>query len=355
MSQDNEEIFTAWLNSPECWQLLKKCAHNYCKKIADNPYTTLDPGKDEPDDFAAELWRLLRTRKGGLANKLALFLVREDWVALQRYLMSIASSSLREQNRDKYYQRVRQALSDAGSSLGYQATTHQTSYGSMTQEAIAAPPYASLVDEGWKPTFPAITTDTVKKAATITKLAKIFREQLERHLGKNVRVQTRELCAYIRDGWPAGTEYDIKETQIVQDDHGKPLSESDALTRADHSQSQILAYSQEWLQNFSDRIALYLDDKQLLILMCLRIYCDFTQKKVAQLLGLSGPSHVSYKMEQASNIINLFTSQEDRLSGEDLDENLYDIFLKMLLDNCKDEDCSRSYQEKDNETHEELL
>lgn len=340
--------FDAWIDSKGCWELILKC----CKKQTYNSLQTgsnhLKQGIDETADLAADLWIHLRGKKSGFKSKVADILSREDWPGLQRYMMSVTRSFVLEQNRDKYYQRVRQSLSEEKSDIGYLSSEFHASYGSTAEHAEIVLSYHDLVSRGFQPHFPKVPFEDLKKAKAIVHLATALWKQVEEYLKTNIRIPIRELCAFIREGWPEATRYGIETEQLARVEGDEELSESDMLTMAniDHSHDSITSEEKvNAMKGIADRIALKLDDQQLLLVLCLKKYCDMPHKEIARILGLSGPSHVDYWLRKAFQTLEPLLSQEDGLSPEDLDQNLFELFWKLLLDNCKDEDCYRSSQE----------
>lgn len=336
--------FNTWINSRECWDLLLRCVSAHAK--SDRSGTGHD--HEEPESLAASLWEVLRTRQGESRGKLAMLLAREDWNGLERYLKTMARSLHNEKNRDRYYQRVRQTMS-ATPDMGYTPTSHAASYGSLSQDAVCMPSYEELLQTGFCPCFPSIPVNDVRTAATIVTLARDFRKQVENHLGHAVSIPLREFCAYTRAGWPQGTEYEPATYRNPQSDDDETVprdwpgpNESSNPGRVEHTDA--------WVSDRAARIALQLEDLDLLLVFCLRYHCDMPLKDIAQALGLSGPSHASYVLDKVHRELRVLLSLEDGLGREDFNENLFARFQDMLLASCKDEDCSRSSRKKADQT-----
>ena len=339
--------FDTWIASTACWELILRCCEKQIHSTRQSGWNRSQPGMDEATDLAADMWMHLRKKKENFKGKITDILVRGDKSGLQGYMKSMVHSFMLEQNRDKYYQRVRQSLSEQGSSIGYTISGLHASYGSTGEDADTILSYHDLVRQGFRPDFPKVSSKDLKKAKTILRLAEVLWKQIEEYLQIDVRIPVRELCAYIREGWPESTRYEIETEQISQAEGGEELSESDLLTMADLDNARRSIMSEEDLKavtSMADTIALKLDDRQLLLVLCLKKYCDMPHKEIARILGLSGPSHVDYRLRKTFCALEPLLSRENGLSPEDFDQDLFDLFWKLLLNNCNDEDCYRSSQ-----------
>lgn len=341
---NDQQAFIQWLHSRACWDLLVRCARTQGQGHC------LLHGGEEPESLASELWEVICTRNGELQNRLTGFIAREDWNGLGRYLMSMARSLVNEKKRDKYYQRVRQVLSRAPD-MGYQATPFCASYGDPDDNAVAIPGYDELLEQGFCPVYPSIKPESMKSAKTITALARDFHNQIAAHLQCRVRIPLRELCAHIRREYPRETDYQPFWQDLPGLDQDRE-SLDEALSRANPSGCRGLEYSDDWVTRCARSIALQLEDLDLLLVFCLKYYCGMTLKEMARILGLSGPSHATYRLSKVHHHLRFLLSLEDGLGKEDFDERLFARFQHRLLSSCKDEDCSRSL-EQDGTTNKE--
>ena len=333
------QAFFSWVNSQACWDLLLRCAR------ARRQFKSMT--EDAIEDLAGSLWMVLRTSLENPRGKLFVLIDRQDWRGLERYLKKKGKSLLKEQKRDKYYQRVRQALS-ATKDMGYTVVQGYGYFGSMREGAERTVVYDELLKQGFRPTFPPVAVDDVRSAKTIIELAKNFRSQVEDHLGYEVRIPVRELCSYIRKECPQGTEYDPVSDHTIETEGDTPIDE-----RPDPDESSDphrVKHSDQWLTLRADCIARQLDDLDLLLVFCLKYHCDMVLREMAAALELSGPSHVSYVLEKVHRELRLLLSLEDGLGKEDFNENLFGRFHHKLLAHCKDEDCSRSTHKKADQT-----
>lgn len=333
MSRESERIFREWMQT-KAWDLLRVCAGKRFKgRHAPREW-------ESAEEFASDMWLMLMEREGALRGRVARYVHEEDWVGLQRYMMSMTRSFLAERKRDKYYQRVRQVLSKADATLGYRVEHSHAAYGSPSGDATVVPSYAAIETEGPVLYWPEVRVDDLRSAGTILELAMVFREQLEAdgRYGAEILIPVQVLCDYIRSEWKIEYESEMVTAPATEGGEEQPWDEWVGAMGADNSPGLL---PEEGLREMADRVALQLDDRQQLFVFCLSEYCGFKQGEIAAMLGLSGPSGVNYRLREAKKSLCFFVSLE-----EELERDRQELFRKMLLSNCKDEDCSRLEEEK---------
>lgn len=334
--------FHAWLRSHEGGQFLDRC---------------LGRQKTEADDKAS-FWEFLLLQEGRGSATLRALVEREDWEGLRRKIQSMHRLYLAEQNRDLLYQRVRQVLHAANQSFGYQAGDKYSWYGAADQTSPQAGTFEELREAGFTPTCPALNTEAIRTTEGILQLAATFREQLAAHRGRDCRIPLKTLCAFIRNFFEVSLVYEGRDSLHAPRTTGpseadeRPAGERDdprhlpntavLLVSADVLRSASDTWlSEDALQQIAAAVAHQLDREKLLLLLCLRMYCDLSLSQTAQALGYAGPSGVAAPFKKALAVIEEMTSLVEGLAADDLNDDMYHHFLGLLLGTCKEDDCSR--------------
>lgn len=331
--------FLEWLNSKMCYPVLSRCLEGGYRKHK-RPDWLEDIG--DPDDFldqVAIFWEFLRSQEGASLVSLEALVERQDWEGLARKIRYMYGLYKKEQFRDPLYQRVRQVLHSAAEEYGYQPGRKYSSYGARSESATTFDSYVGLIAFGMKPVHPEINVTAINTREVILFLAKFFKEQVDRELGSDCRIPIREFCAYIRGGYDVEMIYPTpgKVKQALEYDFGEDGDEP----QIQNDGTEDWPYSEEALRELAHVLAARIEQQNLLLLFCLLRYCQLKQKDIARILGYSGPSGIHAPMAKLDALIRQFFSLHDGLSEPDENEGLLQFFGKLLLDSCKDEDCSR--------------
>jgi hypothetical protein len=107
-----------------------------------------------------------------------------------------------------------------------------------------------------------------------------------------------------------------------------------------------IQFDEEELAGFAGAVAHLLERENLLLLLCLRMFCELTMAQVARILGYAGASGVDAPLRRAQALIEQACSVQEGLGRDDLDDEMFVRFTGLLLEKCKEEDCSRNSQEK---------
>jgi hypothetical protein len=323
----NEQAFAEWLNSSQCLELLRRCVA---------PQKFAHAG--ETDELAADLWLLLRRRGGKAQTVLGQLLTQGDWIGFERKIRSMLRSMVAETQRDPLYRRVRQVLCAAGDEFQYRPGQDYSVYGAKTGTQ-SIPPFEELRAGGWNPVYPDMNPEELKTSKGILILASDFKNQLAAYLGEIRAIPLRELCAYIRSGFPVHLVYSAKnpEESLSPDDD----EDMDADMAADESLNPAHTHSHEFLADLAHCVAAHLERINLLLVFCLLQHCELSLENVAGALDLSGPSGVSYHKKKAFALIRELTSLHEGLSPPNLNPELFETFLHLLLEHCNHVDCSR--------------
>lgn len=345
--------FHEWLRSQSGYVFLKRC----------NLLNLSDDSTDEKT-----FWDFLISRGGKSQVVLQDLVEREDWEGLRRKLSILHSSFIAEQGRDPLYQRVRQVLQGADKSYGYQPGRKFSWYGSIASDAEEMHSFKELLANDFAPTYPTVKTEAIKTEACILVLAASFRAQILAHCGIDYRIPLQALCDYVRHGYDVSLVYEKtgeKKDRKTQFSSGADATADDETSRANNENARLLPntasfffashvlrsstnqlYNEEALARFAGVVASQLEREQLLLVLCLRVYCDLTMAQTAKILGYAGPSGVNVPFKRAQALIKEACSLHEGLGGDDLDEEMFVHFTGLLLESCKDDDCSRDTWEK---------
>lgn len=300
-------------------------------------------------------WEHLVRQTGKGSATLQLLIHEQDWEGLRGKLQSMYRNFCKELNRDLLYQRVRQVLHKADSSYGYQPGDNFSWYGSTDPDAPRTDSYPSLQGEGFAPLIPSLDTNALRTTQGILLLAKSFREQLASQLGADYCISLRTLCEFIREN------FDV--SQIYGNDYSLRTSEpfpGDAVTAQDYEQvgawraeahqfmsaDNLRLASNTWfndadLQKLAQNLARQLQEQELLLMLCLRVYCELSLAQVAKAIGYASPSGIQARLPKAYLLIAQAASLYEGLGADDLNEEKFQRFMGFLLEECKEEDCSR--------------
>ncbi|NCC25387.1 MAG: hypothetical protein EOM25_09360 [Deltaproteobacteria bacterium] len=323
MTGASEQFFLDWIHSVECSQLLMRC-------VGARKYNDLA----EPDELSADLWVLLRERGGSCHAGLGLFLARKDWTGLERKIRSMLATMIAEGRRDPLYRRVRQVLASTVGEWMYSPGRDFSTYGGNGE---AIPAYEELLARGVCPIHPLLEPQDIRTAKGILHLADSFRNQVSKFLGPGRAIPLRELCSFIRAGYPVHLVYEghVPDESLDETEDENSFGPALELSRTDP------VHSEEFLAELAGTVAVQLDRAGHFLLVCLLIHCELTMESIARALNLAGPSGVAYHKKKAFGLIRELTSMHEGLSQPDLDEALFARFVVFLLDGCNDEDCSR--------------
>lgn len=337
------DAFNDWLDSAEGEAFVLRCL-----------------GREMEDEglrkSCLEIFRMCGERPRAALNALIL---REDWTGLQAKLQSMLRSARDEEKRDKLYERVRQVLSKAGVSCGYQPGKLHSSYGAKQTDAPVVGSWDELKSSGFAPVWPELELKDVRTTAGILELADSLQTQLRVFQGCDCRIPLRTLCGFIGARYPYGQISASKEVPGAKtspdiEEHGSVNPEEDGnrshtetslcVSAANLRQASGLFCSDERLEEIAGTVACQLEYAELLLVVCLLMFCDLTLAQTARALGYAGPSGASARFQRAQAMIEELASLHEGLGGDDLDAELFTRFLGMLLGRCKDGDCSRYAQ-----------
>jgi len=331
--------FKAWLDRPECYPVLSRCLEGCFRKYKRPDWLADGGDPDELSDQVALFWEFLKGLEGVNLASLEAVVAQQDWEALRRKIKFMYSLFMKEKNRDPLYQRVRQVLHAAGEEFGYQPRRTHSHYGAISESARNFESYSELVAFGMKPFFPNINVAEINSKDVILDLARSFKDQVDGVLGSASRIPIREFCSFIRDG------YDVDLVYPMPGKVNQPLEiskcEEEYETLNTHGTVSDWPYSEEALKELSEVLVRRIEQQDLLLLFCLVRYCRLKQREVAKALGYSGPSGIHVPLARLDALIREFFSLLDGFSSPDADEGLLLFFGKLLLDSCKDDDCSR--------------
>ena len=190
-----------------------------------------------------------------------------------------------------------------------------------------------------KPYFPNINVAEINSKDVILNLARSFKDQVDGELGSASRIPIREFCSFIRDGYDVDLVYPTpgKVNQPLEIYKGEEEDE----TLNTHGTVNDWPYSEKALKKLSEVLVHRIEQQNLLLLFCLVRYCRLKQKDVARALGYAGPSGIHVPLARLDALMREFFSLLDGFSSPDADEGLLLVFGKLILDSCKDDDCSR--------------
>lgn len=334
-----KSVFKAWLDKPECYSVLSRCLEGCFRKYKRPDWLADGGDPDELSDQVALFWEFLKGLEGVNQALLEAVVAQQDWEGLRRKIKFMYSLFMKEKNRDPLYQRVRQTLHTAGDELGYQPGTNHSYYGAVSDSAKTFESYSELVAIGMKPFFPSINIAQINSKDVLLELARSFKDQVDEVLGSASRIPIREFCSFIRDGYDVDLVYPTpgkitQRLEICTDEE-----EGEALNT--HGRVHDWPYSEEALKKLSEVLVYRIEQQDLLLLFCLVRYCRLKQKEVAKALGYAGPSGIHVPLARLDALIREFFSLLEGFSGSEVDERLLLYFGKLLLDSCKDDDCSR--------------
>lgn len=335
--------FHAWLRSRDGGRIVERC---------------ISSGDRRVDEEKTSFWEYLLRQEGLGSITLHALVEREDWAGLERKVKSLHRLHRAEQSRDRLYQRVRQVLHDADKTFGYQAGDKFSWYGAMPQDATPVGTYEELRAAGFDPVCPVLDSDSIRSAAAILQLAASFREQLVVYHGQDRRIPIQTLCAFIRNHFDIAQLYgDSRKTHAP---NARPGFEEDERSTIERGNSRNLPntanrytsanalrsasndwHSEETLKRLADVVAHQLEREKLFLLVCLLTYCGLTMAQAAKALGYAGPSGVAAPYRKAQILIKETTSLFNGMGEDDLNDDMFHHFLGLLLDKCKEDDCSR--------------
>jgi hypothetical protein len=342
------DMFTQWLNTPAGISVVRKI---------------MGKNTAEMDECDTSFWEML-LRDGKSRTVLTRLVNTQDWDGLKRKINSMYSSYKMESRRDKFYERVRQALSERPTELGYQPQRHYSYYGGDSTTCRVIPSFDELCELGFKPTYRSIEVSTLRESLTLQSLALEFLKSVNKFCKADCCIPVRTFCDYVRSGYsishlyPPATHSEYPDKYVPEDQdqtidkifHGSQKDgwEGDTPGLADYTCriSENWVYTIEQLSQLADSVAYQLEHikvKQgtLMLLLCLRIYCNLTMEIVSRALGFRSASGINAPMEKATAVIRESTSLYEGLSPDDLDPGMYNVFTGLLFDRCTEADCSQ--------------
>jgi hypothetical protein len=331
-----EEPLAEWLNSPNCLEILKKCAEQVNRKAKTMGLTQQIVPWDEHQELVNELWSFAVQLKGTTANELSKCLVQNGLTKFCFILTRAFINKLLDRKRTTaqsgwhaYYRHVRQVLS-ADPELAYWSEADGSYYASTKLPGMGK---ASLGEEdfnGWPPP-PDVKDPTTKR--DILKLARFFYDQVKLRLGQELWVAVKDLTGYVNAKFPQS----IGATHVmvpIDDVQEEELSKTSTRMEIDSSASHDQAITEKELDNLARCFAMSLSERARMIFY-LKYGEQRSLKDIAKETGFKGESGVSYQLSLVEAALRNLCLMWPGLSPEDMNRAMFEYFVGRIVEICK--------------------
>jgi len=359
-------VFLDWVNSRECFELLRLCAVQVSKRakrleiVLDDAYLEMESRDDYLDAVAGDLWQFVKNSAEQIAQKAGGLLVSGDADAFMVFLCREYLDYCIDQRREKspfhaYYRHLRTVLSAEGWTRPHPQQRQASCYTCSMAEAL------ELLPENpdrqnyhvWR-VCDAVDLRDIHRKPAMLKLARHFWDEVLREFLKEYLLPVRELVRFVAVKYPllltvenasgqedqAGDDFAGSSLENRYVDHVTTIAFDDAWKRqlpaldADIVDSHLDTLAQDCVAQFTDQERIIL----------LRLDEECTLDAIALELGMKGPSNVSYHQKKAYAKLHtkwsLWGPPLLRQFAE-VDEEEFFMFYEKVISFCKNEKACR--------------
>lgn len=345
-----------WLKTEGAKDTLYKCALYIVKKY---PWITDLLAEEDPEAIVGELWIHCQSNaeKWNMVRPLDSAENRKpgsiiNWIITNFLKLMIDKTRTAQHFPRKYlYACIRKALTSDGArnikTFIHKRATYYTC--SEKLEGGYENCFNPQEDDYREWPFPKnVFLENIYQKETLICIAEFFCKEVKNRTGKALWIPVQQLLRYILSFIPVPERFVFESMHELNDEdsdniesgvENDPEISTQYLDALDLSVEHLLTVID--IRKLAEKCAKSLDSNERKVL---ELYYHEEQflKDVAEKLGYSGPSGVSYILEKARSRIRKFCERQPFLSPPGLDEKLFKSFMENLLMFCKNLSCDRS-------------
>jgi len=358
--------FKRWLNSQDCYSMLRLCAGQVIKR-ADRLTLQLDDGYLDRDDYlesvVGQLWQFVQEKASKISDKGTALLVAGDSINFMIYLsQEFIAFSLDKRRADNpfhaYYRHLRTVLSKEDGirceSLGRKGSYYACSDAPTLNNLPDS--FASQNYSTWP--LPDVAFRNIHEKAAMLKLARGFWDESLHVFLAAYLLPIRELTHFVASNYPLiFTESTESSFDVSDDEDGLATNLGDCLfTSADSRMEDVWKRQTPELDKdivdnelemlAQDCVAELSERQRLLLLM--KMEDDMTYEEICLRLSENSPSKLHYHIKKSLDVIR----QKWSLWGPpslkqfaDVDQEEFYLFYEKVISICKNGTTFRSNKE----------
>lgn len=352
-------VFETWVNSSECYEILRICARQVSNRagrlgiVLNDAHIEAENRDDYHSALASDLWQFLKGNAVKIAKQATTLLVSEDDDAFMAFISQKFLDDCIEVRRTtspfhNYYRRMRTLLSETDG-IRYEAQARKSAHYaySTSTNLETLPDHLSALGFGdWQACD--IPFSNIFERPAMLGLSRHFWDESLREFLAEYLLPIRELVRFVFTKYPlmltveyndAQGEGNNSEENIISlesrfVDHNSSAAFDDAWKRqspvieADIIDTQLDTIAQDCVAEMTEQ--------ERIILCC--VDAGETFEEIATLLNLKGPSNISYHQKKAYNKIHTKWSlwgPPSLKSFSEVDEEEFFMFYEKVIIFCK--------------------
>lgn len=355
------DIFSTWLNSPECFNDLLPCARLVIRRAEqlgitlDDSYMDSGSNREYQNAVASNLWQFLREEAESLAVKASRLLAGRDSKGLASFISKEFIDTCIDQRRTDspfhaYYRHMRTVLSDTQGifyksiprKCSYYSWSDRTDLGYLPDDHDFCTRYLNYDD--WS------SSDTpfskIQEKSEMIRLSRHYWDESLRIILEEYLLSIRGLVTFVSIKYPLIPKVEYASDMDSDDADGLPSTLGESLISPDAStddaswirQRPLLAQSivEVDLEKIARDCVAGLNETEKTVICGLD--SRMTLAEIAARLGMKGPSNVSYHQKAAFDKLRTAWSLWGQPDSEHyaVAEEEQQIFFKKVVEICKE-------------------
>lgn len=326
-----------WINSEESLRVIESCSQYVEKRILRSGFQLLfHELVGFLDDLSSSIWVYVREHADRWEETRPFECIIENgeraliaWIC-QCFIRNLLDKarSLEFSPARYIYSRIRSVLSSSSEvqtrRLG--RTIYYSCDGTIPLEPENICIFREMEFSGWD-FLPDISEKNISSAESIVKIARFFWDQVRKHTSRPLWVSLNDLTAYVRSFVHVASFGRVE----LEDSEWMAIPDTAWEDRIDDIEKALMSAS---LVELAEKCFATLNDEERLVLLYIHDH-GFNLEQTAKALGYAGASSISYIRNRAYRKIREFCIAQPGLSPPDLDSELFEDFMKLLLDLCK--------------------